>query len=317
MAAFDKAYDPSGKPAKCDTDTQEDGVGSNVNLSELSQVLVPDLAYDTYVTFYHIVGRAHLDSNIPNLDLIQILCAPFKEKDAICPVTFAHFRISHAATLSQESPNRPLMLSGSSGSKSGNMISVSSDVTSVASNQKVPFSNVDRVDQSKTLRSLISKECGNTGRHLKGNWLAYWEHETGRSDAEQHFVLKQILLQSFVGHSSGGGVKSLHVLDNENSFLSGGGSKDRTVKVWSIRSQGDGTSTIGPQWIYSLHKKAIINVSFLENLRLAVSCDTSVHIWDPFVGSGVHQVDSTRLGPISVMATSPAGGHFLSSSKRY
>lgn len=42
------------------------------------------------------------------------------------------------------------------------------------------------------------------------------------------FDLKQIRLQTFSGHSAG--VRYLHVLDNENSFLSG--SRDKTVKVF-------------------------------------------------------------------------------------
>ena len=106
-------------------------------------------------------------------------------------------------------------------------------------------------------------------------------------------------------------MKCLHTLDNENSFLSGGGSRDRTVKVWSLRSQGDGVSTVGPQWSYTSHKKSILNVSFLENMRLVASCDTTVHIWDPFVGSAVHLVDSTRLGPVSAMATQKASMNYI------
>ena len=286
-------------------------------LIELSQVLVPELAYDVYVTFYHLVGRAHLDSNVPNLDLIQVLCSSFKEKDAIRPITFAHFRQLHAAVLSQDSPNSPMILAASSGSRGGNMIAVGSDVTNAPiNNQKMSVSSAEGTNRSAKLHSLISKDGSSTGRHLKGNWLAYWEHETGRPETEQHFVFKQILLQSFVGHNSGGGVKAIHVLDNENSFLSGGGSKDRTVKIWSLRSQGDGTNTIGPQWTYSSHKKSISNVSFLESLRLAVSCDTTVHVWDPFVGSAVHQIDSTRLGPISVMASHTADGHYFGPGSR-
>ena len=197
------------------------------------------------------------------------------------------------------------------------MISVGSDVSNVqSSNQKMSFSSLDGTNRSTILQSLILKEGSSAGRHLKGNWLAYWEHETGRSEMEQNFVFKQILLQSFVGHTSGSGVKSLHVLDNENSFLSSGGSKDRTVKVWSIRSQGDGTNTMGPQWSYSSHKRSVTNVSFLESLRLAVSCDTTAHIWDPFVGSAVHQIDSTKLGPISVMTTQTSDGHFFGPRSR-
>jgi len=39
-----------------------------------------------------------------------------------------------------------------------------------------------------------------TTRHLKGDWIAYWEHELGHSrDKAALFDFKQIGLQTFTG----------------------------------------------------------------------------------------------------------------------
>ena len=67
FSAFDKVYEDDGKVLE--TSEEMDA------LKDLQQVLTPDFAYSCYVAFYHLMGRAHLDLNIPNLRLIKVLCS--------------------------------------------------------------------------------------------------------------------------------------------------------------------------------------------------------------------------------------------------
>ena len=100
FSAFDKVYDP-------------EGVRLSQVKDELALVLAPELAYDGYVAFHHLVGRGHLDASLPNLDLIKMLCEPFDETDAIRPANFAHFR--HQSSFEKDSSDDV----GSSGNKIG------------------------------------------------------------------------------------------------------------------------------------------------------------------------------------------------------
>ena len=125
--------------------------------------------------------------------------------------------------------------------------------------------------------------------YLTENWLAYWESEI-QSTTQSTLDFKQINLLTLSGHTSA--VRCLLSLDNEASIISG--SKDKTVKLWTIKNQSK-NNKIKCQWTYTQHKKPIFGLLFLENLRMCASSDGFIHVWDPFVGRKLLQLGNHIL----------------------
>jgi len=277
FSAFDKIYCSGGVPSTPDMQSGEGGDAVDHNdaaLEELRGVLTPEVAYTAYVAFYHLLGGGHLDASLTNLDLIKSLCCQHQAKLTSTPHRPIAFSELQAVNVSKTSNS-----SSSFGTSGGNKIVVSSEDASAS----------DEV-------ALISRPCRDSGRHLRGNWLAYWEHEIGRPSGTS-INFKQIRLQTWAGHV--GSVRSLSVLNGENSFLSGG--KDKTVRLWSLRNSGDGSGVGAPQSVYTGHRKPVFSVTYLETSGLAASCDGGVQLWDPFVGSLVHEVEAGKGGAFCVM----------------
>ena len=226
FSSFDKVWDAGGRQLKISVDDSTSSV--------LSETLDSELAYAAYIAFYNLMGRMHLEESIINLGVIRSLCLQEQEtssKDPVVrPAAFnCYARLHHdsggGGEAVRESPSTPDSEAVVGSSNQGNKIVA----TSGSSSASLLTTVQNRLNDE--IHALISKEsaiAANSSRHLRGNWLAYWEHEIGRGAAEKRFNLKQIKLQTFSGQSA---VRALHVLENESSFLSAGSGRDKSVKV--------------------------------------------------------------------------------------
>lgn len=261
---------------------------------EIRDVFDPSLAHVAYIPFLHYLGDYIMSQVVTNQALIVSLCHTFEQPNYAAtdhkePQVSKHHRTPIG---------RDLVDSGA-GSSNSFGTPVFGNRLQVAHGEAVG----SELGPAELLNHVTYKyDQINNARHLRGNWLAYWEHEIGRSDKDVQFNLNQIKLQTFAGHANS--VKSLMCLDNENSFMSA--SKDKTVKLWALRSEGDGSKVSSCQFTYTNHRKSVHSLAFLDALRLTVSCDSGVHLWDPFVGTQVGQLDSHKLTPVSVVKTFPA-----------
>uniref|UniRef100_A0A8D9AX21 WD repeat-containing protein 81 n=1 Tax=Cacopsylla melanoneura TaxID=428564 RepID=A0A8D9AX21_9HEMI len=248
-------------------------------IEELSQVFSPGLAHLAYIPFLRYFKDSFMETSLLNHDLIKSLSHEAAQQEAghdgvesdAMPITSPSDIHSWVETLSQDT--------GSFGTVKGNRI---------------------EIQDPDVLSAEVTRKMEYTTRHLRGNWRAYWEHEIGKpASAESRFNIAHVKLQTFSGHMNS--VKCLHVMDNENSFMSA--SRDKTVKLWTLRNQGDGSATTSPQWTYSYHRKSVLALSFIDRLRLVASCDSVIHFWDPWVGRPIQVLE--KLGPVNTLKALP------------
>lgn len=258
-------------------------------LDELREVFTPSLAHAAYLPFVKQFGETTMRQTVLNLELVLNLCHEHELPNYVSSTDTESLKIQETSLLTADHVDSPHSF-GTNVSVIGNRLDYQNNDNSKGDQMNV----VDLV--AYKLQHVTSN------RQLKGNWLAYWTHEIGRPDKEQSFNLKQIKLQTFSGHTNS--VRGILCLDNENSFMSA--SKDKTVKLWSLRSEGDGTKISPCQFTYTGHRKSVHSLAFLESVRLAVSCDSGVHIWDPFVGAQVNQIEGSKYTPISIVRTYPS-----------
>lgn len=187
-------------------------------MEELKVIFTSELAHTAFVPFLHYLGDTTMEQTLKNHTLVRDLGFEYEQE-----MKFTNRKIRSEILHITDYMAEDVCV-GSTGSFGSNVALVGNRIDV-------------QIEHSGTRQShvlnLVSNKIENTNRHLRGNWLAYWEHEIGRADKDTMFNFKQIKLQSFNGHTNT--IKAIQVLDNENSFMTG--SKDKTVKLWSLRSQ--------------------------------------------------------------------------------
>ncbi|XP_076671390.1 WD repeat domain 81 isoform X2 [Andrena cerasifolii] len=265
----------------------------NKAFEELKAVFTIEFAHKTYVLLNKCIDSETLEQILKHFEHVRDLCHKYEQETKVTPSDIEGNKYcascNYNATESTEETHKDAYSFG--------------NISVVGNRFAIQKNDIREYIPSENIMSNREASCSScTGRQLRGNWLAYWEHEIGRSDKDTAFNIKQIKLQTFSGHTNS--IRCLYVLDNENSFVSGG--RDKTVKLWSLRSQGDGNTVSSCQYTYTGHKKSILALTFLESLRYVVTCDGTVHCWDPFMGSLLGCPESSRPVPVNTLIASPS-----------
>ncbi|KAJ6657222.1 hypothetical protein lerEdw1_002589 [Lerista edwardsae] len=273
-------------------------------LVELQKVFNPEMAYTTFVPFSCLLGDV-IHTIVPNHVLVGRLAGLYLE--SVNPKSLASqepvlgIAFSEQGTQGMDPFSRPRedTHSGTFGSVLvGNRIQVPTEVQQEVSGSPRSFCPLSGSSEENALK----QELPRSAHLLCGNWLAYWQYEIGVSQHDARFHFHQIKLQSFVGHV--GAIKCVAPLSGEDFFLSG--SKDKTVRLWPLYNRGDGTNETEPRLIYAQHKKSVFYVGTLEVPQQVVSCDGTVHIWDPFIGKLIRTFEAPDSKvPITAVSAMP------------
>ncbi|KAH9519567.1 hypothetical protein Btru_003023 [Bulinus truncatus] len=281
------------------------------SLQELKSVFSPELAQACYIPLCRIFGSIHMEENLNNEDLIRQLCS---QHDCNTDQNVKQNEENKVAPTVQNYEDLMTPTDDGVGSKGlgsnvalvGNRISLTD--ASINTPVHTEIGQFGRGYKHSGILSIKYEDIrsadmeSNKLRHLKGNWLAYWERELGLHERDTMFNFLQIDLQTYTGHT--GSIRSILTMDTENCFISA--SKDKTVRLWSINSCGDGLKKQSSQFCYSRHKKSVFSVTYVESMRQVASCDSTVHIWDPYTGVAINQLDSPSYSPIIALTALPA-----------
>ncbi|OBZ85141.1 WD repeat-containing protein 81, partial [Choanephora cucurbitarum] len=139
----------------------------------------------------------------------------------------------------------------------------------------------------------------------KKSWNRFLSTNSEEMSNSTQFSFNDLKLRGFAGHS--GSIRALSV--NEPAKLFASGSRDKTVKIWSLNvHHGIENWEVNPfsesLITYTGHRRGVIHdVHFLSTGGLndvVASCDGHVHLWNPETDTNLHQFSSGRSSIVSL-----------------
>ncbi|KJE97201.1 hypothetical protein CAOG_007646 [Capsaspora owczarzaki ATCC 30864] len=248
------------------------------DLEEWRQVYTAETAYLAYSQFCLLVGQESMRRYIANSQLIETLM------------------YSHLASFSHsgnEMDGNAEQGPGSVVSASAISAAIAAAVSAAAAAPMPPQSANDSMRAKfSNLLTLGSKKDGDdpSAEEIQttyANWGTYLTHQMNPQSRNASLSFRELKLQSFAGHTAA--VRSLAVFDNEQQFVSG--SKDKTVKLWSIGMEEDSLPVAKCRRTYVGHRKTVSSVQIMTSTDFVASCDGGIHIWNPENGYCTQQFD--------------------------
>ncbi|GES77577.1 WD repeat-containing protein 81 [Rhizophagus clarus] len=231
-----------------------------------------------------------------------------------------------AMTTSEFSVNRTYSLLGNGEITSRKLLDINHNNITNLGERGSPIKNARKMSIGSLSTSIPSKNnSGNTKKSkLKGinlswktknssqedlkNWTRFLSTNSEEMSNSMQFSFNDLKLRTFQGHGSA--IRSINA--NEYSRLIVSGSKDRTVKLWSLNIHHGIENSLNEPYseclkTYTGHKKnTILDTYFIsrgESWGLGnhiVSSDGQIHIWDPETGTALHQLGNLRNPYLSI-----------------
>ncbi|CAG8488733.1 9487_t:CDS:10 [Ambispora leptoticha] len=287
-----------------------------------------------YSQFCIIVGQETMRRIIPISDAIEsIMYDQFNSNDTLPLRETSPLSIEFQTN--GRSPDNSLSPPSSGGGNFSSKDGLNGDETTKISSKKISKES-NSGSHVHRARSLFMKESGRKspesidGKHnpksmsigsvanmspslssssnSEKNWTRYLSTNSEEMSNSLQFTFNDLKLRTYLGHTSA--IRGIGI--NENSRIIASGSRDRTVKIWSLDiHHGIENSANLPYseclMTYSGHRKTGVgDVYFVGgggNLGLydiVASCDGLIHLWVPESGQTLHQFSNNRTQFLSI-----------------